>query len=249
MATAGPAPPAAAGPPPAPAPAAPSGAADAPDPVLAAVEAHVRAALAGRDASHDWAHIARVTATAAALAAEEGLPPARARAAALGALLHDLADWKYAGDPGAAGGGGGAGAAAAEATVRAHGGRNGRLGRQGAAPIAPGARGARVRTRPAARAPVHPRPGAADWPRRGRRHHFHGLRGHHADRWGPLGALLCPGVDVRLRWLRARAPARARPPPRPGPGDPPTTPQLRIPRLQASRTSCPPPAARRHRRS
>jgi hypothetical protein len=64
--------------------------------LITAVESSVRAALEGNDASHDWHHIARVRSTALAIAAGEGLDEAGTLAVELGALLHDISDWKYA---------------------------------------------------------------------------------------------------------------------------------------------------------
>lgn len=78
---------------------------------VAAVEARVKEALAQQDASHDWAHVARVRALALRIAGEEGLPEASTLVVELGALLHDIADWKYKGD-------GAHEAACAEARVR-----------------------------------------------------------------------------------------------------------------------------------
>ena len=67
--------------------------------IIAAATAFVQAELAGNDASHDFAHIARVAASALSLAREE-LPAASAdllEIIELAALLHDIKDWKYSG--------------------------------------------------------------------------------------------------------------------------------------------------------
>lgn len=63
--------------------------------ILADAEAFARAALAGDSSGHDWWHVARVRAMALRLAAEEGADPF---VCALAALLHDVADYKIAGD-------------------------------------------------------------------------------------------------------------------------------------------------------
>jgi uncharacterized protein len=55
---------------------------------------HVRKLLADDSAGHDWHHIDRVTRTALAIGREEG---ADAVVVELAALLHDIADWKFAG--------------------------------------------------------------------------------------------------------------------------------------------------------
>ncbi|GBF91939.1 hypothetical protein Rsub_04663 [Raphidocelis subcapitata] len=80
--------------------------------VLAAVERASAAALAGNDGSHSYDHAARVRANALRLAALEGLGPDSAYVIELAALLHDVADWKYAPNGAAAG-------ASAEAAVKA----------------------------------------------------------------------------------------------------------------------------------
>lgn len=58
----------------------------------------VRTAMADNDASHDWAHIARVRNTALNLAVEEGKGEDAEfmEMVELAALLHDVSDWKYA---------------------------------------------------------------------------------------------------------------------------------------------------------
>ena len=63
--------------------------------LVLATEEFVKAELAGIDASHDYAHIARVRATAASLATEEELEPSDRQLVELSALLHDIDDWKY----------------------------------------------------------------------------------------------------------------------------------------------------------
>ncbi len=55
---------------------------------------HVRTVLAG-DSSHDWSHVERVWENAKAILAAE--PTADAEVVELGALLHDIADWKFHG--------------------------------------------------------------------------------------------------------------------------------------------------------
>ena len=58
----------------------------------------VKKAMADNDASHDWAHISRVKNTALTLAVEEGKGEDMQfmEMVELAALLHDVADWKYA---------------------------------------------------------------------------------------------------------------------------------------------------------
>ncbi|HWQ99784.1 MAG TPA: HD domain-containing protein [Candidatus Methylomirabilis sp.] len=53
---------------------------------------HVRLALEGEGTGHDWWHIERVRALALRIGAEEG---ADLFIVELGALLHDIADWKF----------------------------------------------------------------------------------------------------------------------------------------------------------
>jgi uncharacterized protein len=55
---------------------------------------HVRNLLSGDSSGHDWWHIERVRQTALAIAREEG---ADLIIVELAALLHDVADWKFAG--------------------------------------------------------------------------------------------------------------------------------------------------------
>jgi len=64
--------------------------------IITSVETTVRTALEGNDASHDWAHIERVRDLALRIAVLEGLSEEQRFAVELGALLHDLKDWKYA---------------------------------------------------------------------------------------------------------------------------------------------------------
>jgi len=63
--------------------------------LLAAAEAFARAELAHDSSGHDFAHIARVRRLAEVIAREEG---ADVFVCALAALLHDIADYKIAGD-------------------------------------------------------------------------------------------------------------------------------------------------------
>ena len=58
---------------------------------------YVKKALAGNDASHDFAHIQRVHAIAQTIAKQEHCPPEDMELVSLAALLHDIADWKYSG--------------------------------------------------------------------------------------------------------------------------------------------------------
>jgi uncharacterized protein len=55
---------------------------------------HVRDLLSGEGSGHDWFHIERVSNTALTIAREEG---ADLFVVELAALLHDVADWKFAG--------------------------------------------------------------------------------------------------------------------------------------------------------
>lgn len=55
---------------------------------------HVRTLLSGEGSGHDWFHIERVTRTALTIATEESADPFITE---LAALLHDVADWKFAG--------------------------------------------------------------------------------------------------------------------------------------------------------
>lgn len=59
---------------------------------------YVKSVLQGNDASHDWSHIERVCKVAKKLATEEGIAcPNRLQVIELGALLHDVHDYKYSG--------------------------------------------------------------------------------------------------------------------------------------------------------
>jgi len=62
--------------------------------IIAETAAHVRGLMAGDSSGHDWFHIARVRATALAMGRDEG---ADLTVVELAALLHDVADWKFAG--------------------------------------------------------------------------------------------------------------------------------------------------------
>jgi uncharacterized protein len=62
--------------------------------IIAETEAHVRGLMAGDSSGHDWFHIERVRRTALAIGREEG---ADLTVVELAALLHDVADWKFAG--------------------------------------------------------------------------------------------------------------------------------------------------------
>src|SRR5262245_66287451 len=55
---------------------------------------HVRALLSGEGTGHDWHHIERVRRAALAIGREEG---ADLFIVELAAVLHDVADWKFAG--------------------------------------------------------------------------------------------------------------------------------------------------------
>ncbi|WP_319242784.1 HD domain-containing protein [uncultured Propionivibrio sp.] len=58
------------------------------------VAARIESRFAGEGSGHDWHHIRRVWRLAQALAREEG---ANVDIAELGALVHDIADWKFHG--------------------------------------------------------------------------------------------------------------------------------------------------------
>ena len=62
--------------------------------IIVQTETHVRKLLAGEATGHDWFHIERVRRTALAIAREER---ADLFVVELAALLHDVADWKFAG--------------------------------------------------------------------------------------------------------------------------------------------------------
>ena len=65
-------------------------------PLVAHIAAHVRQRFMGEGSGHDWFHIERVWHLARRIAEAEGAP---LEVAELGALLHDIADWKFhAGD-------------------------------------------------------------------------------------------------------------------------------------------------------
>ncbi len=64
--------------------------------LVAATEAHVREAMRGDATGHDWWHASRVRRVALRIAAEEGADPLVVE---LAALLHDLEDEKFSGDP------------------------------------------------------------------------------------------------------------------------------------------------------
>ena len=63
--------------------------------LIAATAAHMEQLFAGEGSGHDWAHIRRVWLMARRLAAAE--PGADTLVTELGALLHDIADWKFHG--------------------------------------------------------------------------------------------------------------------------------------------------------
>ena len=60
--------------------------------LVARVAEHVRAKFLSESSGHDWHHIRRVWKLARQIAAAEG---ANMEVAELGALLHDIADWKF----------------------------------------------------------------------------------------------------------------------------------------------------------
>ncbi|MFT3848953.1 MAG: HD domain-containing protein [Propionivibrio sp.] len=64
------------------------------------VAGHVKAKFAGEGSGHDWHHIHRVWRLARQIGAAEGADP---EVTALGALLHDIADWKFHGGDDSAG--------------------------------------------------------------------------------------------------------------------------------------------------
>jgi len=57
--------------------------------------AHIRQKFSGESSGHDWWHIYRVWQNAKQIAGHE---PAEMLIVELGALLHDIADWKFSGD-------------------------------------------------------------------------------------------------------------------------------------------------------
>jgi uncharacterized protein len=68
---------------------------DARDEILARARDFVRQELSGDSSGHDWWHIQRVVNLARVIAREEGADP---YVCELAALLHDIADYKIAGD-------------------------------------------------------------------------------------------------------------------------------------------------------
>ncbi|MCI0359694.1 MAG: HD domain-containing protein [Planctomycetaceae bacterium] len=62
--------------------------------IIQETAAHVRGLLSGDSSGHDWFHIERVRLTALTIGREEGADLAVVE---LAALLHDVADWKFAG--------------------------------------------------------------------------------------------------------------------------------------------------------
>jgi uncharacterized protein len=72
--------------------------ASVPGDAWAIAEANVRAALVENDASHDFAHIDRVIKNARTIACAEGISDTHELfVIELGALLHDISDFKYSG--------------------------------------------------------------------------------------------------------------------------------------------------------
>ncbi len=65
---------------------------------LPAIEAYVKSEMASNDSSHDWNHIERVRRMARVLGQRENLSPDQQYLAEVSALLHDIGDWKYAGN-------------------------------------------------------------------------------------------------------------------------------------------------------
>ncbi|MBI3857112.1 MAG: HD domain-containing protein [Planctomycetes bacterium] len=65
------------------------------DKLVTRAAAAVRRAMEGEGSGHDWWHVSRVWRMAERLARTE--PKADRRVVALGALLHDLGDWKFHG--------------------------------------------------------------------------------------------------------------------------------------------------------
>ena len=57
----------------------------------------VKHELKNNDASHDWLHIERVCNLARRLARDEKLSEERMELVEIGALLHDIRDYKYSG--------------------------------------------------------------------------------------------------------------------------------------------------------
>lgn len=72
--------------------------------ILSEATAEVQKTLGENDASHDFAHIERVRKVALRLAKDEGVEDAQMlHVIELGALLHDIADFKYSGSDEASG--------------------------------------------------------------------------------------------------------------------------------------------------
>lgn len=61
-------------------------------PLVERVAAHIKARFASESSGHDWHHIHRVWKLARQIARQEG---ANQEIAELGALVHDIADWKF----------------------------------------------------------------------------------------------------------------------------------------------------------
>lgn len=68
--------------------------------MIAATAGHVKAKLSGEGSGHDWFHIERVRRNALRIGRDEG---ADLFVVELAALLHDIADWKFAGGDDTAG--------------------------------------------------------------------------------------------------------------------------------------------------
>ena len=68
--------------------------------LVSRVAEHIKARFSGEGSGHDWYHIERVWQLARRLAREEG---AVMEIAELGALVHDIADWKFHGGDDAVG--------------------------------------------------------------------------------------------------------------------------------------------------
>jgi uncharacterized protein len=66
--------------------------------LIPAIESYVKAEMASNDSSHDWNHIQRVRRMAQILALRENLTADQQYLAEISALLHDIKDWKYAGN-------------------------------------------------------------------------------------------------------------------------------------------------------
>lgn len=70
------------------------GEAHASTPLVQRVAAHIKARFSSESSGHDWHHIHRVWKLARQIAGQEG---ANQEVAELGALVHDIADWKFHG--------------------------------------------------------------------------------------------------------------------------------------------------------